>query len=278
MNLFYDVEKIIELAEKSSIRLGICVNFDGKKFYGYREDENFDTACGIKIFILLEYIRRLFSGKISGKELLTYTEKNFSTGAGAIKYLPFGSQVSMEDAAELMTVKSDHIAANLLIDALDMEAINATIYKLGFAKTKLHRKFLIPKLKNIGTSSPQDYINFFALLNKNLLISSVASQFMKKILLRQKYKDILTEKILALPESSSFIDVMSKSGFADGEIYNKFTDSYIVDGGIILTKKGSYEISLFADMKYYSPLSLAQAKSLLQDISANFFTIFLNEH
>ena len=277
MNSFDTVEKIIETAEKSSVRLGACVSFNGQKFYGYREHEEFDTACGIKAFIFLEYVNQIFSGKFSGKELLTYTEENFSTGAGAIKYLPFGSEITMENAAELMTTKSDHIAANLLIDALGTDAINETIQRLGFAKTKLHRKFLIPKLKNIGSSSPQDYTKFFSLLNEERLLCAEASQYMKKMLLKQKYKDILTEKILNQPDGKFFIDVMSKSGFADGKIYNEFTDSYIVDGGIILTTKGAYEISLFADVKYNSPFSLEQVKSFLQEISANFFNIFMTD-
>ena len=276
MNSLDRVEKIIDTAEESSIRLGMRIDFNGNRFYGYREDEEFDTACGIKIFILLEYVKQVSVGRFSGKELLTYTEDNFSTGAGAIKYLPFGSLISMEDAAELMTTKSDHIAANLLIDALGMEAINKTLQRLGFTKTKLHRKFLIPKLKNIGSSSPKDYTKFFSLLNKDHLLSPDASKYMKSLLLKQKYKDILSEKILTLPCASSFVDVMSKSGFADGKIYNEFTDSYIVDGGIVLTTKGSYEISLFADVKYNSPFSLEQVKSFLQEISASFFKLFLN--
>ncbi len=275
MSRFSNVEKIIAVAERNSVRFGICVNFDGKKFYGYREDEDFDTACSIMAFILLEYSNQLFAGKILGKEFLIYTEDNFATGAGTIKFLPFGSRVRMEDAVELMTATSDHIAANLLIDLLGLENINATIQQHGFSKTKLHKKFLIPKVKNMGTSSPKDYIKFFALMERNLLLSVEASQFMKKILLKQKYKDILAEKLFALPD---FLDVASKSGKADGKIYDEFTDSYIVDGGIIQTKKGAYEIALFAEIKYNSPLSLNQVKAFMQDISLNFFNMFLAEH
>lgn len=278
MSSLSHIAKIIEVVEQSSVRLGMRVDFDGKKFYGYRENETFDTACGVKVFILLEYVNRLFSGEFSGKELLTYTPENFSTGAGAIKYLPFGEQIPMSQAAELMTTKSDHIAANLLIDALSPNAINETAQRLGFTKTKLHRKFLIPKLKNIGSSSPNDYTKFFSLLKEDSLISADASRYMKGLFLRQKYKDILADKILASSAASSFVEVMSKSGFADGKIYDEFTDSYIVDGGIVLTTKGAYEISLFADIKHDAALSMSQTKSFMQDISASFFELFLTAH
>lgn len=274
MSRFSEVEKIIAVAEGNSVRLGICVNFGEQKFYEYRAEENFDTACSIMAFILLEYANQLFAGKISGKEFLIYTEDNFATGAGTIKFLPFGSRIRMADAVELMAVNSDHIAANLLIDALGLENINTTIQRHGFFDTKLHRKFLIPKVKNMGTSSPKDYAKFLTLMEKNLLLSIEASQFMKSILLKQKYKDILAEKLFALPE---FLDVASKSGKADGKIYDEFTDSYIVDGGIVMTTKGAYEIALFAEIKYNSPLSLNKVKAFMQDISLNFFSMFLVE-
>lgn len=273
-----NLEEFTSVIEKYPIRLGICFNVDGRKIYGYHENEKFDTACGIMVFILLEYVNQLFAGNFSGKELLTYNEDNFATGSGIIKCLPFGSQVRMEDAVELMISASDHVAANLLIDALGMDSINDTIKKYGFLNTRLARKFLIPKVKNMGTSSPMEFTQFFTLLKRGLLISVDASEIMKKILLKQKYKDILAGKIFELPLKTFLIDVASKSGKADGKIYDDTTNSYIVDGGIIYTKKGSYEISLFAEMNYDSKLSLNHVKSFMQDISANFFTIFLQRY
>lgn len=262
--------------EEYPIRLGVCVNFDGHKFYGYREDEKFDSACSIMAFILLEYMNQFTARNFSGKELVTYNEENFATGSGIIKFLPFGSQIRLEDLAELMTAASDHVAANLLIDVLGIDSINNTIRTFGFVNTILNKKFLIPKVKNIGTCSPKDYTNFFTMLKNNSLVSSKVSELIKKILLKQKYKDILAEKILEDDSHDFFIDVASKSGKADGKIYDNFTDSYIADGGIIYTQKGTYEISMFAELDYDAAFSLNQIKSFMQMISLNVFKIYLN--
>ena len=277
MKKFFNLDELTEVVKNYPARLGICVNFDEQQFYEYRGMEKFDTACSIMVFILLEYVHQLFKKKLSDKEFLTYTEENFATGSGTIKFLPFGSKIKIADAVELMIAASDHIAANLLIEALGLDAINKTIERYGFFHTELKKKFLIPKVKNIGTSTPRDYTHFFTLLKNNQLVSAEASEFMKKILLKQRYKDILSEKIFKLPSATFFIDVASKSGKADGKIYDNFTDSYIVDGGIVYTTKGNYEISLFAEIDYNLGLTLNQVKAFMQDLSANFFMMFLKK-
>ena len=277
MKSFLNLDELTATLRNYPVRLGLCVNFDGKIFYGYHADEPFDSACAIKSFILLEYTRQLFDGRLSGKELITYNEENTATGSGIVKFLPFGGQVRAEDAVELMIALSDHVATNLLIDLLGIDAINKTIEHHGFLNTKLKKKFLIPKVTNVGTCSPADYVNFFTALKNNQLICAAACEFMRKIFLKQKYKDILTEKFHLLDVASFFIDVASKSGKADGRIYDYFAQSYIVDGGIIYTTKGSYEIALFTEIDHNSALSLSQVKSFIQDISVNFFSMFLEE-
>ena len=78
--------------------------------------------------------------------------------------------------------------------------------------------------------------------------------------------------------STKFNLLPNASGKADGKIYDEFTNSYIVDGGIVMTTKGAYEIALFAEIKYNSPLSLNKVKAFMQDISLKFFSMFLVEY
>ena len=96
---------------------------------------------------------------------------------------------------------------------------------------------------------------------------------MINILLKQKYKDILTEKIKTSNWASLFIDVASKSGKADGKMYDNTTNSYIVDGGVVYTKSFFYTISLFGDINYNQTISLNMTKSFLQEISRDVYEL-----
>ena len=171
---------------------------------------------------------------------------------------------------------SDHIAANMLIDFLGLENINNTIQNNGFIKSKINHKFLIPKLKNMGYSNPGEYMEFYKKLDNNEFYSEEICKEMKEILLTQKYKDILTEKILE-EKCTNFIDVACKSGKADGRIYDNKTPSYIADGGIIFTKKGNYYISIFAELPSSSSYSLNYLKDKIQELSKEVYLDFINK-
>lgn len=256
---------ILEKLKKSEAKLGVCVqNNNGEAIFAYNAREKFDTACSIMVFIMLEYFNQLKAGIISGEELITYTEDNYATGSGVIKFLTYGKKIKAKDLMELMITISDHIAANMLIDFLKIENINNTIYKNNFFNTRLNHKFLIPKLKNMGVSTPYELSLYYYMLNNNIISDETTCFKMKKILLKQKYKDILTEKIV---NSKSYIDVACKSGKADGRIYDTNTNSYIVDAGIIYTQFGSYNIAIMGELYSKASSSLNDIKSDMQEIS-----------
>ena len=262
---------LLNIIERSEANLGICVqDNDGNIIWGYNENKVFDTACSIMIFIMLEYYRQLNDKIISGDELIVYEKENYATGSGIIKFLTYGRKIRVKDLVELMIAVSDHIAANMLIDFLKIDNINKTIKSFNFYNTKLHHKFLIPDLKNMGSSTPFELSLFYKLLNENKFYGAEICQEMCKILLKQKYKDILAEKIIEMKEKF-YIDIACKSGKADGRIYNTPTDSYIVDSGTIYTKVGEYHIAIMGELNYFSEQSLNIVKSDIQEISKNIY-------
>lgn len=267
----------IKNIEDRGIRIGICVlDAEGNNLFKYKTNEKFDTACSIMCFIMMEYFNQINEGNINGSELITYTEENFATGSGVIKLLTPGNKVKACDLVELMIVVSDHIAANMLIDFLGINNINDTIRNVGFRNTTLHHKFLIPKLKNMGTSTPYEMALFYKKLMDHSIINSVLSKQMVEILIKQKYKDILTDNIDKL--DGVYIDVACKSGKADGKMYDMTTDSYIVDAGIIFTNYNDYSISIMLELSYYSKVTLNEAKYEMQEISKMIYEIVTKEY
>lgn len=266
------IQTEIHFLEDHGNRMGVSLWVDGKESYAYQSRIIFDSACCIMAFILLEYGRRKEEGGLIGNELLTYTEENFASGSGIIKLLPFGSKVKLNDCVELMIAKSDHIAANLVIDFLGLSKINETIRKHGFLHTCLKKKFLIPKVKNVGVTTPYEYARYYqGLLDGTFFGEEISKEFLC-IFQKQVYKDILTEKFQS---DAQYVDAATKSGKADGRIYGAQTDSYIADGGIIATKKGRYIVSMLAEQKYDSKMSLADIKASMQEISWQLYQIYL---
>ena len=269
-------KKIEDKLSNIGARIGICVLDDNGVLYSYKGEEKFDTACSIMSFIMVEYFNQKRTGKITGEELLEFTEENYATGAGTIKLLPYGATIRAKDLLELMIVISDHIAANLIIDFLGIENINRCIKEIGMDKTKLNHKFIIPKLKHMGYGTPYETALLYRLINNNEILDNESCKEIRNILLKQKYKDILTDKIRE-SGSKNYIDCASKSGKADGRIYEDKTDSYIVDGGIIYTKKGNYYIAVMGELPYSSDISLNDLKSFIQDISYDIYREIVGE-
>ena len=119
-----------------------------------------------------------------------------------------------------------------------VESFMNTIKENNFKFTKLNHKFLIPKLKNMGSTTPSDLCEFYLKLDNEEFLDWECCNKMKQILLKQHYKDILTGKIQK-SENENFLDVASKSGKADGRIYDNNTDSYIADAGIMICKNSN---------------------------------------
>lgn len=259
---------IKKMITKSDRRVGIyvCSNEDNT-IWGINENEGFDSACCIMAFIVLEYMRLKSKHFITGEELLIYDESNYATGAGTVKFLTPGSTIKADDLLSLMVTISDHVAANILIDYLGIENINKTIKSFGFTKTRLSKKFLIPKEKNIGCTTPYEYVMFYKKLFNYSFFNKNVSDEIISIFLKQKYKDILTGEITRL-KLPYYKDVACKSGKADGRIYDSLTDSYITDGGIIYTEKGIYYISMLAEKKAGSLGDLNDLKTDMEIISS----------
>lgn len=270
------IYELIKEIEASSAKIGICLKNQNKTFFAYNAQESFDTACSIMVYIMLEYFRLKNEGKISGDEVVEYKEENYATGAGSIKFLKYGTKIKVSILVELMIAISDHIAANMLIDFLGLENINKTIQANGFKNTSLDKKFLIPKEKNMGFSTPEDYCNFYKKLDSKQFYSEESCEAMKEILLKQRYKDILAEEIIK-ENNEFYIDIACKSGKADGRIYDEKTPSYIADGGIIFTKKGNYYLSVFAELPANENYSLNYLKAKIQNLSKVLYLAFIRE-
>lgn len=215
-------------------------------------DEHFETASAIKTFILLDLFQQVQDGEKNLEELLTYTAEHKIDGSGVLQSLDFGVQMNAKSFATLMIIVSDNVATNLMIDYLGLDHINATIKKWGFTETMIHNKIDFEQYGRLGTTTPQDYGRFFAMLYEGMLISAEACAQMLDIFKQQHYNSMITRDFPyyylsgddSIAGENEQISVASKSGSSN---------ACRNDGGLVITPLGAYVIVLL-NKDFYDPL------------------------
>ncbi len=203
------------------------------------ENEKFNAASCIKIFILVELFRQVYLNKKSLDEKLKYEKDNFVNGSGILQYLTQGLELSVKDIATLMMIISDNVATNIMIDYLGINNINKTIKDLGCLDTELYCKFESCEDKVFSITTVKDYSHIYELINEEKLWNKSISKEIINILKNQKYHEMIGDgipKIYTKTNNNTLNYVASKSG--------KYK-SVRNDGGIVSTKYGNYILTIF---------------------------------
>ena len=100
------------------------------------------SASIIKLFILACALDEIAEGSLSLDETLVMTATNIVGGSGVIAGRGAGTAFSIDELLLQMISQSDNTAANMLIDRLGFEAVNAEAAKLGCPQTSLARKMM----------------------------------------------------------------------------------------------------------------------------------------
>ncbi len=224
-------------------------DFRGNKIV-INENEEFEAASCIKVFILTEFFRQVKMGIINPEAPLTYEPKHYIIGSGLLRSLESGITMKAKHFAKMMIIISDNVAANMMIDKLGIDNINKTCQDLGFTSTKLHNPINFEQYERLGTTTPRDYGHFYEKLYKEELWSPEISRQMLAIFKDQHYNTMLTADFPQYYLDSEdtgdeeLIYVASKSGSMD---------ACRNDGGLVYTPYGSYSLIIFTK-KFKDPL------------------------
>ena len=127
-------------------------------------------GSAIKIPLLIELFRRADHGELTLTDRKTLTAADRTGGSSLLQYLSDGgSAFSLHDLAVPMIVQSDNTATNMLIDAVGMDKVNATMATLGFPQTKLQRKMIRPEASARGeenVSTAREAVDLMARLSR----------------------------------------------------------------------------------------------------------------
>lgn len=178
-----------------------------------RADEVFPTASSIKIAVLVELYRQTQSGRLKLQDLYTVQSSDLVPDSDIMSGLTPGvTKITLRDVATMMVAVSDNSAANILIDRVGMDNVNAMLQSRGFSHTKLQRKMMDLKAASEGREN---------LASPGELLQLLADVYQGKILNQEMtadfFKMLSTHKSSFIPrELPDDLKIANKPGELEG--------------------------------------------------------------
>lgn len=219
--------------------LGVAIEdfTTGQKFL-LRSDSVFPQASSIKIAVLAElYHQAQLSahgapGKAKLTDLYTMKSADLVPDSDIVAGLtPSVTRLTNRDLAIMMVAVSDNSAANVLIDRLGMENVDALMDSLGLHKTRLRRKMMDLKAAAEGrenVSTPQEMMTLLENIYQDKVLDKEMTADFFKVLSTHKDSFIARD----LPDG---LQIAGKPGILEG-VRN--------DSGIVFAQNRPYIICL----------------------------------
>ncbi|HEY0972702.1 MAG TPA: serine hydrolase [Gemmatimonadales bacterium] len=162
-------------------------DLDGGARLERRGDETFPTASLIKVPILVTLYDQIEKGRISLDDRIVVTKIDKVPGSGILQSLHDGVEITVGDAAWLMTALSDNTATNLLLDKVPMRVTWEKMEALGLPHTKVHsrtfQRYTSVAMDSsakygLGVTTPNEMARLFALLAEGKAVSPRADSLM----------------------------------------------------------------------------------------------------
>ena len=191
---------------------------NGHKFL-LHETEIFPQASSIKVAVLAELYHQAqqssegLSGKAKLSDLYTVAASDIVADSYIMEGLTPGvTRITNRDLATMMVAVSDNSAANVLIDRLGMDNVNALMDSLGLTHTRLRRKMMDVKAAAEGReniSTPAEMMTLLAAIYQGKVLNKPMSDDFFKLLSIHKESSIPRE----LPDS---VRIANKPGELEG--------------------------------------------------------------
>jgi beta-lactamase class A len=158
--------------------------------YFLREDEVFAQASSIKIAVLAALYLQAEQGKLKLTDLYTVQSSDLVPDSDIMNGLTPGvTRLTLRDLATMMVVVSDNAAANVLIDRVGMQNVNAMLDSLGLAHTRLRRKMMDVQAAKEGReniSTPREMMTLLDAIYRSKLLNKESTADFFKVLSTNK--------------------------------------------------------------------------------------------
>jgi beta-lactamase class A len=231
--------RVGEIAEQFAGVMGVAiVDLTDGRTMSHNADRVFPTASSIKIAILLELYHQDQEARTGAQDKAKLDDVYIFDPKELVEFsqimaglTPGVTRVTNRDLAQFMVAVSDNTAANILIDRVSKDNVNAMLRGLGLTKTMLRRKmmdFAAARRGEENISTPQEMARLLEAIYKGKIL--------KKELNEQFVKQLSTLKESYIPHDlPPGVQVANKPG----NLQNVRTDS-----GIVLVKDRPFAMSV----------------------------------
>jgi beta-lactamase class A len=220
--------RVRDIADRFDGVMGVAIlDLTDSRIFLHNADRVFPAASSIKIAVLVELYRQDqemrsgAKGKARLEDAYTFDPKDLVEDSRIMAGLTAGvTHVTNRDLAQFMVAVSDNAAANILIDRVGKDNVNAMLRRLGLSKTMLRRKMIDIAAARRGdenVATPEEMVRLLEAIFKEKALNKEATAALLKQLstMKQSYIPRL------LPEN---VQVANKPG----ELEAVRTDSGIV--------------------------------------------------
>lgn len=194
------------LAEAHHGVVGYAVrNLETGERLSRRGDETFSTASLIKVPILVTVYDLVERGRLSLDDRLTVLPIDKVPGSGMLQHLHDGAEITVRDAAWLMTTISDNTATNLLLDRIIIRRVWEKMEALGLMSTKVHSKSFLRASSvamdssakyGLGVTTPNEMARLFELIAIGKSVSASADSGML-VMLEHNTDDVMLQRYVS---------------------------------------------------------------------------------
>jgi beta-lactamase class A len=174
------LQAAIEAAMQASVPNGSAelIANGGSLVASYRASEPRTAASTIKLALLIELFREEKAGGLDLSRTVTIQANDVVGGTGTLQY-QVGRTLSLHELAHQMVIRSDNVAANLLVDIVGMANVNATAQANLFPNTFFRRHMLDTAAEAAGienVTSAEDLAGMMHGIVRDTMISPTVSE------------------------------------------------------------------------------------------------------
>jgi beta-lactamase class A len=174
------------------------------------ENERFHAASTMKTPVMIEVFRQANHGKFSLEDSIVIKNEFKSIVDGSSfsldsaddsekeLYSLIGQKKRISDLVYDMIIVSSNLATNLIIELVDAKQVTKTMRKLGAKNIEVLRGVEDTKAFEkglINSTTAYDLLVIFEQIAKRDMVNPVASEAMIKILLNQKFNEVIPAKL-----------------------------------------------------------------------------------
>ena len=219
----------------------------------FNKDKLVPSASLVKVPIMLSCFYAAQNGRISLKDTISLKALDKVGGSEILRNKPAGSVFTVEELFKPMITQSDNSAANLLIDFLGFDTLNAFFKKIGLKNTNIARKMMDFEERREGKenyTTAEDMAYLLGTLYYKTFLNKDISERCLALLKQQKINDRIPREIPYAGRS-----IAHKTGL----------EKYVChDIGIVFTQKGDFLICVLVK---HEDKHARQAKRLISEIA-----------